>query len=119
MAEPTNITNNAATIYGADLLYEQNCKCGTTEVLGAGETWTAGDGDNVWRIDILFNGDISNRPSLIFQSLAAKNISVADCTKLRSSRYLSGQIIMGDFGTVETVPSPGITVILYKDCKQS
>lgn len=119
MAEPTNITNNAATIYGADLLYEQNCKCGTIEVLSAGETWTAGDGDNVWRIDILFNGDISNRPALVFQSLVAKNISVADCTKLRASRYVSGQTIMGDFTTVETVAPSGVTVILYKDCKQS
>ena len=79
MAEPTNITNNAATIYGADLLYEQNCKCGTIEVLASGETWVAGDGDNVWRMDILFNGDMTNRPALVFETLVAENISVSDC----------------------------------------
>jgi hypothetical protein len=119
MSEPTNITNNAATIYGADLLYEQNCKCGTIEVLSGGETWTAGDGDNVWRMDILFSGDISNRPALIFQTLVAKNISASDCTKLIAARYLSGQTIMGDFTSVSTNAAVGITVILYKDCKQS
>ena len=119
MAEPTNITNNAATIYGADLLYEQNCKCGTIEVLQAEETWTAGDGDNVWRIDVLFNGDLSARPSPVFQSLTAKNISVADCTKIRAARFSNGQTIMGDFIQVSTAATVGITVILYKDCKQS
>lgn len=119
MAEPTNITNNAATIYGADLLYEQNCKCGTIEVLSAGETWEVGDGDRVWRIDVLSNGDSTGRPATVFQSLTAKNISAADCTKIRGGRFLNGQTIMGDFSQVSTAATVGITVILYKDCKQS
>jgi len=119
MAEPTNITNNAATIYGADLLYEQNCKCGTIEVLTASETWTAGDGDNVWRIDVLNNGDASARPSIVFQDIIAKNISSADCTKLRACKFSNSQIIMGDFSSVQTAATIGITLILYKDCKQS
>jgi len=121
MAEPANITNNAATIYGADLLYEQNCKCGTIEVLQAEEDWnnTAGDGDNVWRIDILNNGELSGRPNAVFAALTANNISPNNCNKLRVGKYVHGQIIMGDFTRITAFSSPGIVLILYKDCKQS
>ena len=118
MAEPTGITTNVAPIYSADLMYEQNCKCGTIEVLAAGENWEAGEGDKVWRIDILFNGDAGGRPGRVFGDLIATNISPQDCGKLAGSSYVNGQIIMGDF-IVVGVSTPGAIVILYKDCRQS
>jgi hypothetical protein len=119
MGEPTGITSNSAGIYSADLMYEQNCKCGTIEVLVAGETWSAGTGDNVWRIDVISNGEAAGRPNVTFAELAAKNISSQDCTKLKVSKYINGQSIMGDFTGVSISLTAGTTVILYKDCKQS
>jgi len=119
MAEPTGITTNVAPIYSADLLYEQNCKCGTIEVLGANEQWTAGTGDKVWRIDVLYNGDASGRPARVFSTLAASNISSEGCAVITSAYLLNGQIIMGDFTGVTAGAGTGITLILYKDCSQS
>lgn len=119
MSEPTGITTNVAGIYSADLMYEQNCKCGTIEVMGAGETWTAGTGDKVWRIDIISNGEAAGRPNLTFTDLEATNISGADCVKLKNAKYINGQTIMGDFTAVSTSLTLTTTVILYKDCKQS
>ena len=118
MAEPTGITTNVAPIYSADLMYEQNCKCGTIEVLTAGEEWTAGTGDKVWRMDILFNGDAGGRPARVFGDIIATNISAQNTTKLTGCFYVNGQIIMGDFIAV-SVSTPGAVVILYKDCRQS
>jgi len=118
MAEPTGITTNVALIYSADLMYEQNCKCGTIQVLTEGEIWEAGDGDKVWRIDILFNGDGAGRPGRVLGDLIANNISAQDCVKLAGCSYINGQIIMGDF-IVVSVSTPGAFVILYKDCRQS
>ena len=68
---------------------------------------------------MLFNGDTTARPSVVFQELTAKNISAADCAKIRAARFLNGQTIMGDFTRVTAFSTVGITLILYKDCKQS
>jgi len=119
MAEPTGITTNVAPIYSADLMYEQNCKCGTIEVLGAGETWTAGTGDKVWRIDVIHNGEATGRPLRVFTELAATNISGANLLKLAGAKFINGQTIMGDFTGVSVGAFAGTTVILYKDCRQS
>ena len=119
MAEPTSITTNSAGIYSADLLYEQNCKCGTTEVLIAGEDWAAASGDKVWRIDIISNGDATGRPAVVFSSLTATNMSAASLNNLVRAKYINGQTIMGDFTSVAPVEVEGVTIILYKDCQQS
>ena len=120
MAEPTGITTNVAPIFSADLLYEQNCKCGTIEVLGTGEEWAAGAGDKVWRIDVIYNGDSSGRPIRVFTSLGATNISGINLVQLAGTRFINGQTIMGDFTSVIVgAYAVGATVILYKDCRQS
>ena len=120
MAEPTGITTNVAPIYSADLLYEQNCKCGTIEVLGTGEAWNAGTGDKVWRIDVVNNGEATGRPLRVFESLGATNISVVNLLKLVGARFINGQTIMGDFDkAIVGTLGQGTTVILYKDCRQS
>ena len=120
-SEP-NISTTVAPIYAADLLYEQNCKCGQTEVLTNSETWSnVTAGDNVWRIDIVDTGGADSRAVPIFTVLAASNISAADCTKLVGARYTPGQSILGDFTGVSLltgVTNP-IFVVLYKDCRQS
>lgn len=119
-----NISTTVAPIYAADLLYEQNCKCGTTQVLTSGEIWISETlGDNVWRIDILDTGGTDVlRPVSIFETLAATNISSADCTKLVATRFASHSSIFGDF-TAITIAAAGAvtdkTVIIYKDCRQS
>ena len=119
MAEPTGITTNVAPIYSADLLYEQNCKCGTIEVLGAGEEWDAGAGDKVWRIDVIHNGEATGRPLRVFNTITATNISEANLEKLAAAKFINGQTIMGDFTSVSIGDVVGTIVILYKDCKQS
>ena len=119
MWEP-NISAQVAPIYTADLLYEQNCKCGTTEVLLTGESWVNEDGDNVWRIDILDTGGLDvNRPLAVLGSLVANNISAANCTKLVNARYVTKTSIFGDFTAVSLRESAGAVIILYKDCSQS
>jgi hypothetical protein len=121
MAEPTGITTNVAPIYGADLLYEQNCKCGTTEVLGAGGSWSAGTGDKVWKIVILNNGapNQGHDTNRVFAALSANNMSETSLTRLTATKFANGQEILGDFTQVSTGLGADITVILYKDCKQS
>ena len=119
MAEPTGITTNVAPIYSADLLYEQNCKCGTIEVLGAEEEWAEGEGDKVWRIDVIHNGDSTGRPLRVFGAITATNISASGLMKLAGAKYINGQTIMGDFTSVSVGAVAGTTVILYKDCRQS
>lgn len=119
MAEPKGITTNVAPIYSADLLYEQNCKCGTTEVLTSGGEWAAGAGDKVWRIDVLYNGHSSGHPARVFSALSASNISGAGCTAIANASLSNGQTIMGDFTGITAGAAAGITLILYKDCTQS
>jgi len=119
MAEPTGITTNVAPIYSADLLYEQNCKCGTIEVLAAGGEWSAGTGDKVWRIDVIHNGDSTGRPLRVFGAITATNISASGLMTLSGAKYINGQTIMGDFTSVSVGNVAGTTVILYKDCSQS
>lgn len=119
MSEPSNITTNVAPIYSADLLYEQNCKCGTIEVLGEEGDWAAGTGDKVWRIDVLYCGDSENRPVQVFSALSATNISESGCTSIVGAKYVNGQTIMGDFTAVTAAAITGVTLILYKDCRQS
>ena len=120
MAEPSSITTNVAGIYAADLVYEQNCKCGQIQVLGSKEVYSSQAlNDKVWRIDIIYTSDASGRATQIFSSLKADNISAADCAKLSISKFAVGQTIMGDFTDINIVLGIGITVILYKDCLQS
>tara|TARA_R110002072_G_scaffold169231_1_gene322858 strand:- start:472 stop:804 length:333 start_codon:yes stop_codon:yes gene_type:complete len=110
MPIPTNISNNAATIYEASLMYEQNAKCGTTEVITAGDAWESSTlGETAWKIVILSDAtEIS--------TLAANNIIAADCTKLVAITWEAGLEIMGEFTNIEI--SAG-DIIIYKDCPQS
>jgi|TARA_B110000240_G_scaffold198358_1_gene258696 hypothetical protein len=121
MAEPTGITTNVAPIYSADLLYEQNCKCGTIEVLAGGQEWAAEAGDHVWKIVILNNGSESqgHDTNRVFGSLEALNMSSQSLSTLAATKFSNGQEIMGDFITVGTAELANLTLILYKDCKQS
>mgnify|MGYP003647520896 CR=1 FL=1 len=120
MAEPSSITTNVAGIYAADLLYEQNCKCGQIQVLGSKEVYDSQVlNDKVWRIDIIFTSDANGRPTTIFSTLKANNISPIDSAKLCASKFAVGQTIMGDFTDINIVLGQGITVMLYKDCLQS
>ena len=119
MAEPTSITTNSAGIYSADLLYEQNCKCGTTVVLAGGQDWSAGAGDRVWRIDVISNGDATGRPAAVFSALSATNMAASSLLNLARAKYVNTQTIMGDFFAIETEEVDAITLILYKDCTQS
>ena len=120
MAEPSSITTNSAGIYSADLLYEQNCKCGTIEVLGSKDVYQTTDlGDKVWRIDVLSTADANSRPTTIFSGLSANNISAEDCLKLTQTKFMQGQTIMGDFTGISIQVAPLAVVIIYKDCTQS
>lgn len=116
----TNITGQTAPIYAADLLYEQNCKCGTTEVLGTGAEWSAADAsERVWKIVILDSGHATDEKVVVFSSIVATNISIADCTKIVEARYVNGQEILGNFTQVGTAAGEYVKVILYKDCCNS
>ena len=115
MPIPTNISNNAAEIYEASLLYEQNCKCGTTEVLIATEGYAAVAGEpNVWKIVAVQNASA-------LSGITANNISIADCAKLTiggaaSHTFVAGAEIMADITALDV--QAGV-FILYKDCSQS
>ena len=113
--EPSNITTNVAGIYAADLLYEQNCKCGTTRVIMDGEQFTG----SAWKIVILNNGEVTNIPAEVFTSLSMKNMSVADSLKLKGTRFFSGQEILGEFEEASVKAGANFSVIIYMDCAQS
>ena len=121
MAEPTGITTNVAPIYSADLLYEQNCKCGTIEVLAGGQGWSAEAGDHVWKIVVLNNGaeNQGHDTNRVFESLEALNMTNESLGRLAVTKYANGQEIMGDFVAVGAAEGEDLTLILYKDCKQS
>ena len=109
MPEPS-ITSTVADIYAADLLYEQNAKCGTIRVLSGADTFEASvevsDTSAAWKIMCINNATID--------TVEATNISVADCAKITSLE--AGTEIMGAFTKIVT--SAGVLMI-YRDCSQS
>tara|TARA_R100001244_G_scaffold14769_2_gene16371 strand:- start:26 stop:358 length:333 start_codon:yes stop_codon:yes gene_type:complete len=110
MPEPTKLSNNVATIYSADLMYEQNCKCGITEVIVTGQSFTSGThGDEGWKMVCVVDSTIN-------ESFEITNISAADCLKLAALTWMKGDEILGQitaFGCMEG------GWIVYKDCKLS
>lgn len=110
MPIPGNISNAAADIYEASLLYEQNAKCGTTRVIASGEGWDwIVNNEKCWKIVVL--------KEVILATLSAGNISVADCGKIIAAGALvAGTELMGDFETLDV--DDGL-IILYMDCDQS
>jgi hypothetical protein len=109
MPIPNNISNNAAGIYEASLMYEQNGKCGTTRVLESGDSWTwETNNEKCWKIYAMAEATVS--------ALAADNLSAADCTKIVGETIAAGVEIMGSFTSATC--SGGI-LILYMDCPQS
>ncbi len=118
--EPDSIQNNQAGVFSADLLYEQNCKCGTTEVLIAEGSWSADtDDERVWKIHVVNAGHASNHKNVAFTELTADNISSADCTKIVEAPIPDDTEIMGSFSLVTAGASEGTLIVLYKDCKLS
>jgi len=115
MPIPGNITNNAANIYEASLLYEQNCKCGETQVLTAGEGFAVVAGDpNVWKIVSLVAGSA-------LSTLTSNSISAGDCNKLTVGGPIAYTFpihteIMADITDLDVQAG---AFILYKDCSQS
>jgi|TARA_R100000084_G_scaffold96950_1_gene50839 hypothetical protein len=104
-----NITNNSAPIFSADLLYEQNGKCGQTVVLGAGETWSAGTGAKAWKFVVL-------QDSTLFSDMQATNIHGSDLTQLTGISWSKGQEVMLNFTSLGI--EEGL-IIVYMDCLQS
>lgn len=103
-----NITSNSAPIYSADLLYEQNGKCGETVVLTAGETWTAGAGSKGWKFVVLANS--------VINKIAATNIHASNQAQLEAHPWLAGQELMANFTEISV--EEGI-IVVYMDCLQS
>jgi len=115
------ILKNTADINSASLLYEQNCKCGTIEILITNEEWVAtDDADRVWKIVVLNSGSEEHQvKSPAFSMLAADNISAGNCTKLMDALYVDNTIIMGNFSHIAASAAEMVCLILYKDCSQS
>jgi hypothetical protein len=104
-----NISNNAADIYEASLLYEQNGKCGTTRVLEDGDVWTwTTNSEKCWKISVILETDLA--------VLTADNISAADCTKIVGASLPAGTELLASFATMTVTTG---LVILYMDCPQS
>jgi len=57
--------------------------------------------------------------SRVFGALEALNMSNQSLSRLVVTKYVNGQEIMGDFITVGAEGGEDLTLILYKDCKQS
>lgn len=110
MSEPSKLTSNSAIIYGADLMYEQNCKCGITEVILEEEAWSSDTlGDKAWKI-------VALQDESTLEGLVMDNMSTGDQNKLVSLVYKAGQEIMG---TITEASALAGGWIIYKDCKQS
>ena len=110
MAEPSNITGNAATIYSADLLYEQNCKCGTTEIImGESSFDYSSKGDYGWKMVALADGTTCSTFNL-------ENMILADNVKLASVTFPAGFEIIGQIAEFACTTGGWI---VYKDCQQS
>ena len=117
------ITNNAAPILSADLMYEEHGKCGNTRVLENDNTLNAHIFDaqseqsaNAWKIVFL------NETTVIdFQT---NNMNVVDQSRLgditTAKIYPAGTEIMADINYVkiDDRESSGLA-ILYLDCQQS
>ena len=114
-SEPERISNNAAGIYAADLLYEQNCKCGDTVIIKEGESWTAAAGTKAWKLVILNNGAASGKAS-VFEGVSADNLSAASITNMIDGEYDNNTEIMGAFTAISTAVTAEILVIIYMDC---
>ena len=109
MPEPTRISPNTGAVYSADLLYEQNCKCGTTEVYTDGETFDFDVlGDYGWKMVCMEAGNL--------ESLECTNISATDCSKLAAIAYVAGQEIVA---AIESFSIDSGAWIVYKDCNLS
>lgn len=106
MPDPTRIS--ALSTYSGGMLYEQNCKCGTTEVFADGESFVRGAGDYGWKMVCMEAGTL--------ESLDCTNISVLHCAKLVAIAYVAGQEIVA---TIEGFSIDSGTWIVYKDCNLS
>ena len=105
------ITGTTAPIYNTDLQYERNCKCGTTEVIGAGETFDWEDiGEYGWKM-VFFGATV-----ITDGSLKIDNISTADTNTLDDITFANQDEILGKI-TDFTVTSG--CVVVYKDCENS
>ncbi len=105
------ITGITAPIYNTDLQYERNCKCGTTEVIGAGETFDWEDeGDYGWKI-VFFGAT-----KLVDDSLKITNMSTVDQALLDHLTFANRDEIMGQISDFDV--QSGLAVV-YKDCSES
>jgi hypothetical protein len=118
-SEPSSISNNAAPIYTADLMYEQQGKCGETVVIKSSGSWTAAAGTSAWKIVILSAGNYLSVGNLVFSDIAANNISTAGCTALTQTKFQSGIEIMGAFTELTLAATADMSVIVYMDCTKS
>tara|TARA_R100000655_G_scaffold61584_2_gene100012 strand:+ start:582 stop:968 length:387 start_codon:yes stop_codon:yes gene_type:complete len=122
---PSNITNNAATIYEASLMYERMGKCGTV-ILGPGQEWTQSSNihDNriVSRIHIISVGEPLVGGTAIFTTLTNVDMLDIDGNSASipvSTTYYHDMTIYGGFSTITTAEIEGLVVVLYMDCPQS
>jgi hypothetical protein len=107
MPDPTRIS--ALSTYSGGMIYEQNCKCGTTEVFATGESFEASTlGDYGWKMVCIEGGTL--------ESLACTNISALHCAKLTAVTYVPGQEIVA---TIEIFSVVDGVWIVYKDCNLS
>tara|TARA_R110000751_G_scaffold257302_1_gene356702 strand:- start:646 stop:978 length:333 start_codon:yes stop_codon:yes gene_type:complete len=110
MPEPDIITQNSAAIYSADLMYEQNCKCGMTEViLGEYAFNYVTNGDYGWKMVCLVDGTT-------LESINITNISGSHNAALATLTYEAGQELIGSIATFDCLTGGWI---VYKDCLQS
>ena len=135
---PKMISNNGATIYAADLAYEEHGKCGQTRVIHTTEITEPGDNifdsalegtANAWKVVIIQVSDkVLDIPRCdcitygVIRDFRANNISPEDCAKLQTSYYGESVPveIMADITYVELdTHQPGTIAILYLDCSQS
>ena len=117
---PTVITNNAAPISSADLMYEEHGKCYTTRILRSDSEEEGGDTfdseveetRNAWKMVFLTNTAL--------RTFWADNISELDCMKIANQSFAGGIEIMADIRYVRLdYHVAGGIVILYIDCSQS
>jgi hypothetical protein len=118
-SEPNNISNNSAPIYTADLMYEQQGKCGKPKVIKSSGSWTAAAGERAWKIVILSAGSYLSVGNTIFTAIAADNMSEAHCTTLTQTKFTPGIEIMGAFTSFTMTATVDCVVIVYMDCKLS
>ena len=123
MAE-TNISGITAPIYTADLLYEQQCKCGKTRILFPGDEFiydAAGASDvnhKAWKIEALGGAPGVGANSL--DTITMDGLAPADATALanetQTNPKASGWEIKGLFTQVNC--ATGMWIV-YFDCNNS